>query len=283
MATQDTLKLLACQIDIPPTESAAARDKHLADTAAKLRKHLSAQNADIVVLPELSSIDYSRAAFDQLDQISEPLDGISFETWRAVAIEFGVHISYSFARRDGEETYISAAVVTPEGTLAGHYDKLHLCQYGASMEKEYFQTGSQLFTFQIKGFTLSPIICYDIRFPELTRMLVLKHGVDVILHSGAYYRDPSFPTWHAFATTRAIENQCFVLSLNRAGENYGNSLFCYPWMDENQGPEQFAEHDEDFRHIRIERSRLSDARTTYTFLQDRWDSYDLSLSGIPVI
>ncbi len=271
----ETLNLLACQIDIPPTPDAAARDRHLTDTATKLRKQLAAQDTDIVVLPELSSIDYSRAAFDHLDEISEPLDGISFQTWRAVAIEFGVYISYSFARRDAEKTFISIAVVAPDGRLVGHYDKLHLCQYGASMEKEYFEAGSHLFTFQIKGYTLSPIICYDIRFPELGRTLVLKHGVDVILHAGAYFRDPSFPTWHAFAMTRAIENQCFLLSLNRAGQNYGNSLFCYPWMDGNQGPQHFAEYDEDFRHLQVVRHRLSNARANYTFLQDRWDSYDL--------
>uniref|UniRef100_UPI0025EDCF96 carbon-nitrogen hydrolase family protein n=1 Tax=Roseobacter sp. TaxID=1907202 RepID=UPI0025EDCF96 len=136
--------------------------------------------------------------------------------------------------------------------------------------------GDHLFTFKIRNFTLAPIICYDIRFPELARVLVQEHGVDVILHCGAYFRDPSFPTWHAFAMTRAIENQVFFLSLNRAGQQYGNSLFCYPWMDETLGPVHFAAHDEDFRHIEIDRDRLSDARRTFTFLQDKLDSYHLN-------
>lgn len=275
MTTQDTLTLLACQIDIPPTSDAAARNQHLADTATKVRAELAVKPADLVVLPELSSIDYSRAAFNQLDALSEPLDGVSCQTWAQIATDFDVHVVYGFARQGATGTCISMAVVTPEGTLAGHYDKLHLCQYGASMEKEYFTAGQHLFTIEIKGFTLSPIICYDIRIPELTRTLVLKHGVDVLLHCGAYFRDPSFPTWHDFATTRALENQVFLLSLNRAGQNYGNSLFCYPWMDESLGPQRFAAHDEDFRHIEIARDQLSDARRTYTFLQDKWPSYDL--------
>ena len=275
MTSLNSLSLLACQIEIPQTTTAIARDRHLADTVKKIREHLARRSTDLVILPELSSIDYSRATFDHLDEISEPLEGISFQTWAAVATEFGVFVSYSFARRDPAGTYISVAVVTPQGTLAGHYDKLHLCQYGASMEKEYFSAGSNVFTFKIKGFTLSPIICYDIRFPELARTLVLKHGVDVILHCGAYFRDASFPTWHAFATTRAIENQVFFLSLNRAGQDYGNSLFCYPWMDETQGPQNFAEHEEDLRHIEINRDQLCDARRAYTFLEDKWDSYDL--------
>jgi nitrilase len=267
--------LLACQIDIPPTTYAAARDQHLANTAAKVGAQLAAKPADLVVLPELSSIDYSRAAFDQLDAIAEPLDGVSFQTWARIATAFDVHVVYGFARQDTSGPRISTAVVAPDGKLAGHYDKLHLCQYGASMEKEYFIAGDHLFTFKIKGFTLSPIICYDIRIPELARMLVLKHGVDVILHCGAYFRDPSFPTWHAFAMTRAIENQVFLLSLNRAGQDYGNSLFCYPWMDKNIGAQDFAEHDEEIRYIKIDPAPLSDARRTYTFLQDKWKDYDL--------
>ncbi len=271
--------LLSCQIDTLTTSNADARDRHLAETATKLKARLTAKPADIVVLPELSSIDYSRAAFDHLDEISEPLDGASFRTWAAVADEFGAHVCYSFASRDDNGAYISSAVVTPDGALAGHYDKLHLCQYGASMEKEYFSCGGGVFTFSVKGFTLSPIICYDIRFPELSRTLVLKHGVDVILHCGAYFRDPSFPTWHAFATTRAIENQVFLLSLNRAGQDYGNSIFCYPWMDESCGPLPFSERGEDFRYIEINRQRMQDARADYTFLKDRRDSYDLPLSG----
>lgn len=275
MTSQESLTLLACQIAIPQTATAGARDRHLADTAAKLRDRLSQKRADLVVLPELSSIDYSRNAFDNLDEIAEPLDGPSFRTWAAVAVEFGAYVCYGFARRDEAGTCISMAVATPGGTLAGHYDKLHLCQYGASMEKDYFSAGSGIFTFKVKGFTLSPIICYDIRFPELSRVLVLNHGVDVILHCGAYFRDPSFPTWHAFATTRAIENQVFFLSLNRAGPDFGNSLFCYPWMDETCGPQHFAEREEDFRYLEIDRRRIHEARADYTFLRDRWNSYDL--------
>ena len=274
MISQETLILLACQIAIPATTNVSSRDGHLADQVAKVRAELSDKRADLVVLPELSSIDYSRAAFDQLDQISEPLDGASFQAWSALAIEFETHICYGFARRDTAGTYISIAVVTPKGTLAGYYDKLHLCQYGASMEKEYFSAGEGIFTFQINGFTFSPIICYDIRFPELSRVLVLKHGVDVILHCGAYFRDPSFPTWHAFAITRAIENQVFLLSLNRAGQDYGDSMFCYPWMDDTNGPQHFAKQDEDFRHIVVDRQRMRDARADYTFLKDKWDCYD---------
>jgi nitrilase len=281
VAEDDELTLLACQIDIPHMTTAAERDRHLAMVARKVATQLEDTPVDIVVLPELSSIEYSRRAFDCLDALAEPLDGASFDCWRVVAMRHKVFVSYSFARRAQDGFRISIGVVNPQGMLVGYFDKLHLAQYGASMEKEYFKRGDDLFAFDVKGFRLAPFICYDIRFPELARALVLDHGVDVILHCGAYFRDPSFHTWHAFAITRAVENQVFLLSLNRAGPDFGGSLFCYPWMDETLGPLHFDDHREDFRRITINRNSLTAARTDYTFLHDRRSTYTLPAEGGP--
>ncbi len=274
MPQDDTLTLLACQIHIPPTPTAQARDAHLVRSTRQVTGQLAARPADLVVLPELSSIDYSREAFARLDEIAEPLDGASFQAWRSVAMEHGVFVSYSFARRGAGGYFISVAVVGPDGALVGHYDKLHLAQYGASMEKEYFDRGAHVLSYAVKGFKIAPIICYDIRIPELCRTLVVDYDVDVITHCGAYYRDASFHTWHSFATTRALENQVFFLSLNRAGTQYGDSVFCWPWMDENTGPVQFPPQDEALRYITLQRSALTQARQEYSFLRDRLEAYN---------
>ena len=68
--------------------------------------------------------------------------------------------------------------------------------------------------------------------PELSRTLTLDHSVDCILHSGAYFRDESFDSWKAFVTTRSMENQIYLLSLNRAGVDFGQSMFASPWTDQ---------------------------------------------------
>lgn len=279
MTLNDTLTLLACQISIPRMTTSAQRDEHLAMSVAKVRAELdrARKPVDLVVLPELSSIDYSRETFANLDDIAEPLEGASFQAWRSLAMEHGLLVSYSFARSGEGGPYICAAVVGPDGKLLGHYDKLHLAQYGASMEKEYFNRGDHLFVFEAKGFRLAPIICYDIRIPELSRTLVIDQNVDVILHCGAYYRDESFHTWHPFAIARALENQVFFLSLNRAGETYGNSLFCLPWQDEKTPLLQFANTAEEFRIITLNREILTKARTDYTFLKDKLDNYQIEL------
>lgn len=278
MTSDETLTILACQIDVPPTVSVQDRDAHLANTVAKVRARLNGSvSVDLVVLPELSSIDYSREAFAGLNELAEPVDGASFGAWRQLAQEFKIYVSYGFARNGKGGPFISTGVVGPDGELVGYYDKLHLAQYGASMEKEYFHRGNHLFAFEVKGFRLAPIICYDIRIPELTRTLVVDQNVDVILHCGAYYRDESFHTWHAFATARALENQVFFLSLNRAGETYGNSLFCLPWQDEKTPPLSFAERSEDFQVISLDRKTLQKARRDYTFLKDRLEHYRIDL------
>ena len=281
MTTEQTLTLLACQIDIPPMTTVQERDTHLTTSVAKVRDEIarSDKKIELVVLPELSSIDYSRETFAQLGEIAEPLDGVSFRAWRDLAVEQNVYVSYGFARKGDDGFYICVAVVGPDGKLVGYYDKLHLAQYGTSIEKEYFNRGNHLFVFEINGFRLAPIICYDIRIPELSRTLVIDQNVDVILHCGAYYRDPSFHTWHPFAIARALENQVFFLSLNRAGETYGNSLFCLPWQDENTHPLEFANTEEDFQIITIERETQAKARQDYTFLKDRLEDYRIAVQS----
>lgn len=274
-----SMTILACQLAVPPMTTIVERDAQLAASVGKVAECLAAADrpVDLVVLPELSSLDYARATFENLSHLAEPLDGPSADAWGRLARDHGVHIVFGFARAAEDGPRICSALVGPDGAVWGHFDKLHLAQYGASMEKDYFRRGEHLFVFSLNGFRIAPIICYDIRFPELSRVLTVDHDVDVILHCGAYYRDESFHTWHPFVITRALENQIHILSLNRAGEHYGNSIFCLPWHDETCHPERFAAQAEDFRLISLDRDTQASARQRYSFLRDR-----ISYSTLPV-
>ena len=265
--------LLACQITIPLTRNSSDRTQHVQSLLKKIGCCLDKQAADLVVLPELSSIEYSREAFDQLAILAEDLEGQSVNAMRALAMQYQTAIVFGMPRRVDEHYRISQITIAADGEIIGCYDKLHICQYGASLEKEYFQRGSEVAVFEIAGFRFAPIICYDIRIPELSRVITLEHKVDCILHCGAYFRDESFASWHAFATTRAMENQLYLLSLNRAGEDYGDSIYCPPWIDENQPATHFATHAEDFRYFKLDQQVLSNTRAKYTFLKDRLAEY----------
>ena len=75
------------------------------------------------------------------------------------------------------------------------------------------------------------------------------------------------------AASRALENQIYFLSLNRAGRDYGNSVFCLPWVDETRHPVAFHEHDEQLLRLMVDRAEIDQARESYSFLEDRIDSY----------
>lgn len=267
------MQLLACQIEIPATPTAAARDAHLDQLERKLAARLAETPADLVVLPELSAIEYSRQSFARLDLLAEDLQGPSFERFRETAKRFDVAIVYGIPRKGDDGYHISQVAVGPDGEVIGCFDKLHLAQYGASMEKEYFKRGKAPVSFSFRGVKIAPIICYDIRFPELTRSLALEHKADLILHCGAYARDPSFYSWHHFVVARALENQLFFLSLNRAGADFGNSIFCPPWIDQNAPALTFPAQDEAFVSCEVDLTRIEEVRREYSFLADRLPTY----------
>lgn len=267
------LEILACQIEIPTVTTAAQRDRHLDSVTAKIRARLRKRRHDLVVLPELSSIDYSRASFDNLHVLAESLDGPSLQRFGPLAREFGITIVYGMPRRSGDACYISQVAVDESGEPIGYFDKLHLAQFGDSMEKDYFRRGDHLFVFRHKGITIAPIICYDIRMPELTRTLAINHGVQLVLHCSAHARDESFYSWHHFSVCRAIENQIYFLSLNRAGERYGNSIFCTPWVDEQNPGVRLPQRAEKLETIRVDPNRIKCVRAKYSILDDRFDDY----------
>ncbi len=277
----DSCLLLACQITVPMVRSVADKQAHVDEMARKISNQLDryaqsnsmGHQVSMVVLPELSTIEYSRDAFSLLPRLAETLDGPSVQKMSELASRYRTSITFGMPRVCDGHYFISQVVLDAEGRLLSCYDKLHVCQYGASMEKEYFERGDRISVFDVAGFVFSPIICYDIRIPELCRTLTLEHKVDCILHCGAYFRDESFSTRHAFATTRAMENQIYMVSLNRAGMDYGASVFCPPWIDDEKPVEHFLDFGEEFRLLSLNKNEIIEARSKYTFLQDRLEDY----------
>ena len=274
MQERNPLRLLACQARIPDTPSAVDRDRHVASLCERIAYYLGQNDTvDLIVLPELCTLHYSREVFQSLDDLAESLNGPSVERFAELARTTGAMVVFGMARRAKSGFRISQIILSATGELAVCYDKMHLCQYGASCEKKFFECGQKIITVDIKGWTVAPLICFDIRIPEMSRALVLEYDADLLLHCGAYFRDESFSTWHSFVTTRAMENQVYLLSLNRAGKNYGDSIFCLPWMDKAHPADHFAEYAEEFRLLKLDPDLPAKTRSVYTFLKDRHAQY----------
>lgn len=272
-----SVTLLACQIDIPFMTGGDERDAHIDRIATAIDTTLKTQGSvDLVVLPELSTLHYSRACFDHLASLAEPLDeSPTLARLGKVARDHAAAILVGMARRDdaGDNAgafYISQVLINPDGSPGPYYDKLHIAQFGDSTEKDYFSRGDHAMVFELNGFTFGTIICYDIRIPEFSRSLTRDHQIDVLLHPTAFYRDETFYTWHAFAQTRAVENQVYFASVNRAGDDYGSSVLAEPWVDQTRPPAVLG-REETFARWVLDRETISDARAHYPFLKDLRD------------
>ena len=113
------LHLLACQVSVPITPDAEARNAHVAALCKRLENAAIGQDLDLIVLPELSSMEYSDLAFTRLNALAEPGDGPTFQCFSALAQKLGTAIVFGFARQSERGTTICQAAIAPSGGLAG--------------------------------------------------------------------------------------------------------------------------------------------------------------------
>ena len=226
---------------------------------------------DIYVLPELSSSGYGEIAFKQLADLAENWDGPSFEAFSRLARNLGCYICYSFPRRQSPNEFtIAAAVVGPTGKIMAKYDKWHVCSTGDCYEKRFFKNGKRpLEVFDVLGVRVGLCICYDIRFPELTRYLAVEKGISLLLHPGGWPRDKGFFTWHTFVTTRAVENTIYIMSTNWAGLNNGGTAFCPPFVDGDEACLSELKSKPGVLIGTVDMAHIENVREKYPYLKDR--------------
>ena len=268
---RDILRILACQIVIPKTPNTSARDAHVDALCTRLVECAHPSAFDLIVLPELTAIEYSDAVFANIDELAEPIDGPSFQRFAQLARQTQAHVIFGFARKTSDKPMICQAVISPNGELVGYYDKLHLAQFGASAEAAAFQAGNHIFTFDVKGLKIAPMICYDIRFASLSARMA-DDGVDIVLQCSAYARDLSFHSWHPFVVTRAMENGLAWLGLNRAGEDWGGSIWC-PGFADSALTETVFGLDEEFLDISLPLDFRNSNAAKIPILEDRRNDY----------
>lgn len=168
------------------------------------------QPGDLVILPEMFDTGFSLNT-----HVTADTDGRTLDAVRALAVEARVYVQGARTVAGTDLATNRAVIMTPEGDLAGEYAKIHPFTYGR--EPERFVGGDQVMTYRWGGLTVCPAICYDLRFPELFRD-GLALGADVFA-LGANWPAPRQAHWRALCIARAIENQAFVLAVNRTGND----------------------------------------------------------------
>ena len=203
-------------------------DYNYAHAAALIRETAEREHPDTVVLPETWNTGYYpedlSAAADQ--------DGARTKAeFSALAKELNINIVCgSVANGKNGGIYNTAYVFDRSGKAAAEYDKIHLFTY--AKEEEHFQPGDHLCRFTLDGQRCALIICYDLRFPELTRTLAVE-GLD-LLFVPAQWPDKRSMHLQTLARARAIENQMFLVLCNSVGTAGstrcgGGSAVIDPW------------------------------------------------------
>jgi predicted amidohydrolase len=209
------------------------------ERAERLVAQAAATGADLVMLPEkwtgIGPPDLIRAVAESLD------DGEATLAMREWAKRHGItlHGGSIVERREGREKLSNTSVVIdPEGEIAAVYRKIHLfdVQVGGHVyrESETEEPGDQLVRTDVEGWKLGLTICYDLRFPELYRLLALE-GCEVLAVPAAFTLYTGKDHWGPLLRARAIENQCFVVAANQWGSYadgkaaYGRSMIVDPW------------------------------------------------------
>ena len=196
--------------------------------AEKLIREAAAE-ADVLVLPETWNTGFFPK--ENLKELADEDCRRVKAVMGSLAKELNVNIvAGSVANCRGGKVYNTATVFDRAGNCVAEYDKTHL--FTPMGEDDYFEKGDHLCTFELDGVRCGLIICYDIRFPELTRSLVLG-GLDMLFVVSQWPK-VRVPHLKALAKARAIENQMFLACCNSCGTAgdtvYGGaSTITDPW------------------------------------------------------
>jgi predicted amidohydrolase len=212
-------------------------DRNLA-AADRLTREAAKAGAELIVLPEKWPV---LGTPEQTIAAAEPLDGPTVQWAKAIARELGVDlVAGSFSERTDEGRGRNTSVhVGPDGELRATYRKIHMfdVEVGGRVykESEHEAPGDEIVVSRTADdIGLGMSICYDVRFPELYRILAVQ-GAEIVVVPAAFTFATTRDHWEILLRARAIEGQAFVVAANQIGEHAkgirsgGRSLIVDPW------------------------------------------------------
>jgi deaminated glutathione amidase len=216
--------------------SSADKARNLA-AAERLARAAAADGAELVALPEKWNL---LADGEDLVAGAESLEGPSLSTARGWARELDIHLlAGSIAERgEGGKAANTSVLIGPGGEDLAVYRKIHMFDVDAGgvsyRESEHEQPGSEIVTGPVGELIAGLSVCYDLRFPELFRILALR-GARILTVPSAFTAATGRDHWEVLLRARAIENQAFVLAPNQVGaapphfDSFGHSAIVDPW------------------------------------------------------
>jgi len=209
------MKVAAAQISCTPG--------NLSENSRKIREFASRakQSAvELIVFPEMIDTGYSMPV---IQKCATSWSEGAVPELQKIAKELSIAIIAGVSERDGPCIHNSQALIDATGQVIAKYRKTHLVTAGPLDERPIFTAGDRFVSHKIDLFHVGLTICYDLRFPEVSRTLAVQQGANVLVNSSAW-PFPRVEHLRILALSRAIENQCYLILANRVGTDAGVTL-----------------------------------------------------------
>ena len=258
--------------------SGADKGRNLA-AADRLSRAAAADGAELVVLPEKFNL---LGTEEQMRAGAEPLDGPSITWAQETARELSIDLvagSIAERRPDRERLSNTSVHVGPDGEIRAVYRKIHLfdvvvdgVEYRESATEE---PGDEIVLSEARGVGVGLSVCYDLRFPEIYRILALR-GARVLTVPSAFTKPTGVAHWDLLVRARAVENQAFVVAAGQIGEwlpgreSFGASMIVDPWGEVlARAPDALAGAEETFVCADLDPARQEEVRDRLPSLAGR--------------
>jgi len=220
------------KIAIAQVESSTDKHGNLR-AALRLIEEAKRKSAQLIAFPEfLMAFSPASQTAEELAQIAEPLDGPFLTALRDAARVAGISVVATIYEKSTlpDRVYDTAIWIDVRGHTASVYRKLHLYDAFGFKESDKFHAGEDISPLVQSGETrLGMMICYDLRFPEMARMLTLQGANVLIAPSGWVQGDLKVEHWQTMLKARALENGCYLIAPDQVGNIYiGHSMAVDP-------------------------------------------------------
>lgn len=216
---------------------------------------------DLLILPEMSLTGFSMNA----STLAESINGETFRFFSELAIEKSIEVFVGIIEKSKSKPFNSLLHINSKGKLIKLYRKIH--PFSFANEDKYFSAGKKPAISKVKNFKVGLSICYDLRFPELYRKYA-KKKVHLIVDI-ANWPDTRIEHWRSLLKARAIENQCYVIGVNRVGRDIKLNYNGYSSIFDPIGQEILSVIDQEGLFISdIDKNFVNEVRNKLPFLED---------------
>ncbi|UKT65590.1 nitrilase family protein [Pedobacter mucosus] len=234
-------------------------EKNLLNLALRLSMGVR-EKTDLIVLPEMFNSGFSMKS----ETLAEEMGGKTMQWMQKMAFQYNCIVTGSIIIKENDNYYNRLIWMDQNGEYQ-HYDKRHL--FGLGEEDENFTAGKDKLIVELKGWKIRLAICYDLRFPVWLRNVNEEYDILLLV---ANWPDKRSAHWKALILARSIENQSYVIAVNRVGHD-GNQVYhsghsmC---MDPYGNTVYYKPEDEDLYTFSINYEELAKIRRQFPFLKD---------------